>query len=299
VSSFQTKRWHVLGAGAIGCLFADALACDTTLLLRGGAAPGERQLRVERGDNQSERTVSVQAATASGTIDHLLVTTKAYDAATAVRSLAQRLGPDSVVVLLVNGMGVAEEIRPLLPTDRIYAGTTTEGAYRLAPLHIRHAGRGATHIGSLSASLPATPPWFSAFEASELDCTWEREINAALWQKLAVNCVINPLTALHRCQNGELSRRADLASEVEALCQEIMQVSVAAGFTQTARKLRRSVATVIAGTADNRSSMLEDVENARPTEIEYITGYLLDTAARHGIDAAHNRELYEKVKTLA
>jgi 2-dehydropantoate 2-reductase len=57
------------------------------------------------------------------------------------------------------------------------------------------------------------------------------------------------------------------------------------------------VAGVIAGTANNRSSMLQDVMNARQTEIDYITGFLLQEAARLGIDAPLNRALLEKIKT--
>jgi 2-dehydropantoate 2-reductase len=59
------------------------------------------------------------------------------------------------------------------------------------------------------------------------------------------------------------------------------------------------VARVIAGTADNRSSMLQDVEHGQPTEIDFITGYLLTVATQHGIDAPHNSALLERVKNGA
>ena len=191
----------------------------------------------------------------------------------------------------------------MVPAARIFAGTTTEGAYRIAPLHIRHAGRGTTRLGPLDTGQgpPCTAqpaPWFGDWQGSELDCTWEAHIEAALWQKLAVNCIINPLTAVHRCRNGELASRPELAAEVEALCREVMQVSYAAGFTGTAQQLDRDVAAVIAGTAGNRSSMLEDVTRARETEIDYITGYLLRVADKHGIVAPRTREMYRRVKEL-
>lgn len=300
------RRWHILGAGAIGCLVAHALAgagCEVTLLLRPGAAAGPRTLAVDREDQHSQRPVDAETTLAGGRISRLVITTKAYDALQAAGAIASRLTGDSEIVLLVNGMGVAEQLAAVVPASRIFAGTTTEGAYRIAPLHIRHAGRGTTRLGPLDTGhgLPCTAqpvPWFSDWRASELDCAWESDIEAALWHKLAVNCVINPLTAVHRCRNGELASRPELAAEVEALCREVMQVSYAAGFTGTAQQLDRDVAAVIAGTAGNRSSMLEDVTRARQTEIDYITGYLLQVADRHGIVAPRNRALYRRVKEL-
>ena len=172
----------------------------------------------------------------------------------------------------------------------------------MSPLHIRHAGRGETRLGSVSApggdeqgDIHARPAWFTTWQHGPLGCQWHPEIEAALWSKLAVNCVINPLTAIHRCRNGELANRADLAASVALLCREVQQVSYAAGFTRTAQQLEGMVAKVISGTAQNRSSMLEDVERGRPTEIDYITGYLLQVADRHGIVAPHNRELYSRI----
>lgn len=304
------SRWHILGAGAIGCLVASALRradCDTTMLLRPGEATGPRPLIIERDGKPSQQLVATQTTQDASVIDKLLVTTKAYDALNAIASVGPRLADRCTIVLLVNGMGIAEQVAAAHTGARLFAGTTTEGAYRIAPLHICHAGHGETRLGSIrpagtgnaSPNSEKAPAWFSPWHSSQLACHWDADIEAALWSKLAVNCIINPLTALHRCRNGELSTRAALAAEVALLCREVQQVSYAAGFTETAQDLERIVAGVIEGTAQNRSSMLEDVERARPTEIDYITGYLLQVADQHGIVAPRNRELYGRVRDLA
>jgi 2-dehydropantoate 2-reductase len=114
---------------------------------------------------------------------------------------------------------------------------------------------------------------------------------------MAINCIINPLTALHNCANGELSQRRDLITQVTTLCGEVSKVTRAAGFTELAAALPQLVAGVIAATANNRSSMLQDVENGRRTEIDYITGFLLRVADQHGIDAPHNRALLKSIKS--
>ncbi|MGB1140817.1 MAG: ketopantoate reductase family protein [Halioglobus sp.] len=302
-------RWHILGAGAIGCLVASALSRaggQATVLVRPGEVTGPRTLIVDHEGRQSRELVDTQTAQGAGVIKNLLVTTKAYDALDAIASIGSRLADGCTIMLLLNGMGIAEQVAEAHPTAQLLAGTTTEGAYRVAPLHIEHAGRGETRIGylgpggkeSTSHRSREAPDWFDVWQDSQLACDWDADIEAALWSKLAINCVINPLTALHRCRNGELSTRPALADEVALLCREVQQVSYAAGFTKTAQELERIVASVIERTAQNRSSMLEDVERARPTEIDYITGYLLQVADRHGIVAPRNRELYGRIRDL-
>jgi 2-dehydropantoate 2-reductase len=291
-----SAHWHVLGAGAIGCLFAQALhRCGTrvTLVMRAGTHAQLRPVIVERGDQSCEVQLPVIAADGPASISHLLVTTKAYDVRDAVAGIAHLLGNNCVVLLLVNGLGLAEQLAAEWPQLDIYCGTTTEGAYSLGAQHVRHAGRGNTRIGKEGLSRP--PAWFEQWPRAIDDCVWDAHIQSALWSKLAVNCIINPLTAVHGCRNGELGRRRDLAAHVTLLCDEVASICRAAGFADIAQQLPSTVATVIAATADNRSSMLQDVECGRRTEIDFITGYLLHVADQLDIAAPHNRALLEEM----
>ena len=292
-------RWHVLGAGAIGCLFASALhrsGCAATLLLRDSAGGHTTSVVVERNGASAEQQLPIATARDCGPISHLLVSTKAVDARNAVASVAQHLNRDCQVLLLVNGMGLDEQLRADYPLLDIYCGTTTEGAYCTAPRHIQHAGLGQTRIGRSGQQTPA--PWFGQWSRAIESCLWDANIEAALWQKLAINCAINPLTAVHRCHNGDLAQRPELAAQVRRLCDEIALVSSAAGYAEIAAKLHQTVTGVIADTADNRSSMLQDVQQGRRTEIDYITGYLLQAARRHGIHAPHNTALLESIHAI-
>lgn len=289
-------EWHVLGAGAIGGLFAAHLAragVRCTLLQR-QPGHGSCPLLIETDGGITETALPCSPVSAVDPISHVLVTTKAHQALDALAGLHHRLDAGATVLLLMNGMGLSEEVGRLLPDARIYCGTTTEGAYRRSRYHIVHAGRGTTLLGSLDGH-PA-PAWFSSWEAAELSCHWTDDIAAMMWRKLAVNCAINPLTAIHRCRNGELIADPDLRRAMDALCDEIVDVSSALGFTDTASNLHTAVAQVAAATAENRSSMLQDVSAGRPTEIDYITGYLVARAAAAGIAVPRNRAVLEAIR---
>lgn len=282
----------------MGCLFASKLqraGCPATLLLRRARTERSTTVTIEEQGSCTNVELQISAAAASDPIAFLLVTTKAQDVCTAVQSVVHRLDDSSQVLLLSNGLGFADELRASLPGLNFFCGTTTQGAYRLGDRHICHAGHGLTRIGHTERSIP--PAWFDEWADAIQPSIWDSEIDQALWLKLAINCAINPLTALHGCCNGELAE-APLANQVRALCREIMAVSAAAGFAAVTEDLPDQVAEVISTTASNRSSMLQDVTAGRETEIEYITGYLLSVAKAHGIAVEHNAALYRGVVNL-
>ncbi|CAA0109631.1 2-dehydropantoate 2-reductase [Halioglobus japonicus] len=296
----QKPHWHVLGAGAIGCLFAQGLhrsGSTTTLVMRRGVTVRSLPVVVEHDGQRCEQHLPVITPDDTAEISHLLITTKAYDVHSAVSGIAKLLSDNCVVLLLVNGLGLAEKLRADYPHLDVFCGTTTEGAYQLSAQHIQHAGRGETRVGRAGQDTP--PAWFEGFARATDACVWDSDIDSALWSKLAVNCIINPLTAVSGCRNGELARSSELSAQVEALCSEVADISRAAGFDNIAEKLRPAVSAVIAGTADNRSSMLQDIERGRQTEIDYITGYLLKIAEQHGIQAPKNRSLLERIRNRA
>lgn len=296
-------HWHILGAGAIGTLFADALSTDggeVSLILRDGVHGETRTQVVERGDLVSEKHVKTTGPRGHTDISHLLVTTKAYDVCAAIDSVIPRLNPDCNVVLLSNGMGFQEQVLASIPSLNIFCGTTTEGAHLLAAGHVRHAGSGETRIGFAAKTADdRRPVWLHQWERAVDNSVWDSDIQPALWTKLAVNCVINPLTALNRCHNGELEARKSLANQVAPLRDEVAAVCRAQGHVKIAAALPRITAAVIQATSGNRSSMLQDMDAGRLTEIDYITGYLLAVADQHSIDIPLNRALFEAIKSRA
>lgn len=214
-------------------------------------------------------------------IQRLLVACKAYDAQSAVASVASRLTPGADVLLLQNGLGsqeaVATSLPSLYPPARCIFVSSTEGAFRDENFSVVFAGQGANWLGDIHQG-PA-PAWLEELGAAGIPHQWAPDILERLWRKLALNCAINPLTVLHACRNGELRNHAD---EVSALCDELVEVLECCGQPQAAVGLHEQVDQVIMATAANYSSMYQDVAQGRRTEISYLLGYLCNAAARQG-----------------
>lgn len=222
--------------------------------------------------------------------DLLLVTLKAWQVSGAVKTLSASLPASSPILLLHNGMGTQEELTSL--RQPLLLGVTTHAAKRDGNM-IVHAAGGTTHIGPGNAAGSDFSGLADALHQALPDVAWHNFIIPASWNKLAVNCVINPLTALYNCRNGELKHHRD---EVVSICNEVAMVMQREGHHTSPESLLDYVEQVIDSTATNISSMLQDVRVQRHTEIDYITGYLLQRARAHGLTLPVNNRLYELIK---
>lgn len=285
-------RITVLGCGALGQLWL------ATLHKHGHEVQG--WLRVSQpfcSVNLVEEDGSVvnESLTANdpeflATSDLLLVTLKAWQVSDAVKGLASTLRPDTPVLMIHNGMGTVEELKTL--PNPLLIGTTTHAARRDGNVIIHVAG-GITHIGPARQSDGEFSYLADSLQEVLPDVAWHNTIRPALWRKLAVNCVINPLTALRDCKNGAL---LDYPDEIERIIHEAAAVIEREGHHISPDELLYYTYQVIENTAENISSMLQDVRAMRHTECDYITGYLLKRARAHGINVPENARLYEMMK---
>ncbi|MFT7684479.1 MAG: 2-dehydropantoate 2-reductase, partial [Moritella dasanensis] len=127
------------------------------------------------------------------------------------------------------------------------------------------------------------------------ELTWCDDIRQKLWLKLVINCAINPLTAIHQCKNGELASPA-LHPQVIKVVQELALVCEKARLPWSYAELQAQVDNVIKRTADNYSSMYQDQQFNRQSEIDYITGYVLKVANAYSIPVPTNQALYTQIK---
>ena len=308
----SSPHWHILGAGAIGGLWASYLfkaGRPVTLLLRDAQRLADyRQaggIIAQLGASAELLAIPAdcpQFLDKAAPIQHLLITTKAQQSLAALEAIAPRLADKPTVLLLQNGLGVAQSLRQRLPGATLLQGSTTEGAYRNAPFALVHAGRGQTLIGQSGAE--HDPARLSDADLAHLAASLSppplavalsEDIDALLWRKLAINCAINPLTAIYRCRNGELLDNPVALAQLQAVVEEIHSLSLALGREAAVADLLPQVLDVARNTGLNRSSMLQDIEAGRPSEIDFITGYLCRLGREAGVALPVNEALLQRL----
>lgn len=301
-------RIAVVGPGALGCLFATKLftaAVDDTVFLIDHRPERASQLnklgiRVERQEDTKSYCVPVFHDPASlEPVDILFSCVKSYDLEKSFAFTRPVLTPKTLYVFLQNGIshltfGTQKEMIPVF-------GTSSEGATRLGTGHIRHAGKGHTFLGfpvqQESEANERLRQLLGLLQAGELESSISENIQARLWAKLFINVGINGLTAITNCANGELLHHEQTRATMGKLIREAEQVAKAQGITIVEDPVVAAEG-VCQKTASNISSMLQDVRNNCPTEIDAINGAVCKMARQLNIATPENDLLIAKVKEL-
>lgn len=296
-------HWLVLGAGAIGGLWALRLAAaGHPVTLLGRQAAPTRRLLLEDGAHPLTHDFPCHRRD-DGPLpaaDRLLVTTKAGATARALAPWLATLPAALPVVLLQNGMGQETALLSDRPELVLLPAITTAGVFcRDADTRVL-AGAGQTRIGAREAAQqPLADTIAREWQAAGLATSAVTDITTQRWQKLAVNCAINPLTVRFRCRNGALLDTPEALALMQAVCAEVAAVMQAEGLAAAGDTLFATAQAVAAATAANTSSMLADVQAGRATEIAFLNGHVLACAARHGIPCPVNAALVSEIAALA
>ena len=302
----------VYGGGAVGSLFAARLArARHSILLIARPdhvrAIAERGLRVEGTTEESVRlTAASELASGSGA-EAALLTVKTFDLADAARRLARALPTPVPTLLPQNGLGVetlAEEGLAAggwrAPADWTVRAVSTVPATWIAPGVVRAAGTGELLLpGPSGTGKDALVGRFERlFAGAGIPTRLVPEFDREVWRKALVNAAINPVTAVRGVPNGRLMDEP-LRSEALGLLREALAAARANGFDFSESEAVRDLERIARATATNRSSMLQDIEQGRPTEIDAISGELLRRAGAHGLDLPLTRKIIAEVQRRA
>lgn len=297
-------RVAIFGTGALACLFGARLArahVDVTLVgtwqeaLRAIAAHG---VHVEDGPASWSAPVStVHVGQSVPPADLVLVLVKSHRTRAVAAHAAALVSPGGLLVTLQNGLGNREALADALGSERVAAGVVTLGATLLAPGRVR-AHPGQVLLDAAPATRDAVARFAARLRQSGFPADLVPDFEPVVWRKLAVNCAINPLTALRSVTNGELLLRAEDRDLLERAAREVAEVAEARGVRLEADAALLAL-DVARQTSGNRSSMLQDVARGVPTEIEALNGAVVREARRFGVSTPVNDWLYAEVLRLA
>jgi 2-dehydropantoate 2-reductase len=306
---------RIIGAGSLGLLFAGKLADQLS--------SGTEVQLICRTEEQAEliNREGVRIYSLDGTIhssfpeaasgsqlrklswEHpdVTVLTVKQNAITSAfaNKLKQDIGPSGYILCLQNGAGHESILAEAIPLTRIWLAVTTEAARTRSRHEVEHTGEGKTLLGMAregeggEAVLEAL---LAMFANASIPAERSTAIRGSIWHKLVVNSIINPLTALLNVKNGELLSHPDAIILMKTLLEEASALATHSNlevFHPSWDQIRQ----VCTQTAANTSSMLQDIRAGRKTEIEAITGYILDQGRQAGIVMPTHETLYRLVRS--
>jgi 2-dehydropantoate 2-reductase len=228
--------------------------------------------------------------------DIVLILVKSYQTARAARQAANILRPGGLVITLQNGLGNLEKLAETIGLGRVTLGVTAQGATVTSPGRLRHAGEGPTHLALLPGKEEQLQQVAELFNTAGVPTTLVESADSLVWGKLAINAAINPLTALLEVPNGALSQDETLRRIMSAAANEVAEVAARQGLCLPFADVACRAVEVSRATANNRSSMLQDISRGAPTEIEAISGAVVRWGRRLGVPTPVNERLLRLIK---
>src|SRR6267143_2994693 len=232
-------------------------------------------------------------------VDAAIVTTKTPGTAWAAEIAARLLAADGVGLTIQNGLGNYETLVEHLGADRVAVGVIYVGA-QLVNGELRATGPGKVELGRPTAatSRAKLDELGRTLHEGGMDVTVVDDAWPAVWRKVVTNAAVNPLTALIRRTNAELLADAPASRVADCIAVEVARVATAAGVRIDEDEAVKQWRAMAALTGANRSSMLQDVEAGRPTEIDAISGAVARAGERRGVAAPLNQAMTLLVASL-
>lgn len=225
--------------------------------------------------------------------DVVIVLVKAWATGEACAPLAPYLERNTIVLTLQNGLGNAHALREVLMYDgvrpHIWMGVTTQAAVRTAPGKVTHTTDGITAIGRRT---PAINDRLASLASSLRDNGWRTnavaDIHRWVWRKLAVNCALNPTTALASVPTRSVGTDPDLLQAARVIIEEVVAVAAKEGVRLHTDTLVEVMENFALSTANPYTSMYVDLQQGLRTEIDAINGAVVRHARRHNVPVPNN-----------
>ncbi|WP_432663510.1 2-dehydropantoate 2-reductase [Wukongibacter baidiensis] len=295
----------VLGAGAMGSLYGGLLAEGNNeiwlidIWKEHVEKINREGLRIE-GKSGNRIVEKIKATTNPkdiGVADLVLIFVKSTITDKALEGAKSVVGKKTLILTLQNGLGNIEKIASVVGAENIIAGTTSHGATMLSSGKILHAGIGSTIIGEINGEKSDRVNRLKEiFDKSRIETKITDNVLGLIWDKLLVNVGINALTALTELKNGKLVEFAETEELLELAVSEGEEIAKAKGIKLISEKPVKHTKKICRLTAQNKSSMLQDIINKRKTEIDMINGAIVREGRKHNIDTPINLVLTNLIK---
>lgn len=286
----------VMGAGAVGCYYGAMLARaghDVTLIGRPSHVEAMNRDGLLLDLGTSQEYVAVTGSTEASSVDGaelILFCVKSTDTEDAGQQIKPFIGKDTITLSLQNGVDNAERLgqvlgQPVIPVV-VYVATSMGGAG-----HVKHHGRGELVIGMS----PQSQVVADTLRPARIPVEISENADGALWAKMILNCAYNALSAITQTPYGELVKQDGVWDLMRNAVGECLAVAAACGVTVPG-DVWGAIEKIVETMPAQFSSTAQDLARGKPTEIDYLNGYIVRKGREFGIPTPTNLALHSITK---
>jgi 2-dehydropantoate 2-reductase len=301
----ETREWPriaVVGAGAVGGYFGGMFAragAPTVFIGRKHFTDAVNSSGLVLDKLHGQERIRVRARVEMSAIQDcslILFCVKANDTSSTAREMARFVRPDATIVCLQNGVDNADQVRAVANAAVVPAAVYVAVSVP-EPGRVKHLARGDLIIGPPSER---TTHLGDLFVRAGIPCRLSDNIEGELWLKLLRNCALNAISALGYSRYGQIAQDPSAKQLMQSIVDEVLAVACAARVVMPGIHDRdsgmASAMELAMQMADAFSSTAQDLNRARPTEIDALNGYISRRGAELGIPVPVNHALFTLVK---
>ena len=289
---------NIIGAGALGNLLATKLSKqhNVNLIVKSNHTDLIEKQEILFRDIQGNITkTNVKVKTKVENCDLIILCVKSYDAQALVQEFSNL---DTHILLCQNGLKTLNYALQNIDETRLSYLVTGNGISKIKAGISEHKGLGFTYLGNISKIRSELLDNISeTLTEQDIDCSVVPNIEDYVWLKAIINSAINPIATLAEVKNGKL-RNPELNDEVKSLCEESSNIATSNGIRLPLDPWEE-INKIIEKTADNKCSMLQDLENNQQTEIDAINGELIRIAKKLSLKSTYNKQVVAEINKIS
>lgn len=298
------KQIMMVGAGSVGGFFGAQLArahANVSFLLRPKTLAAIQQNGLTIRSSTGTFTVRPQVASDASQLpkpDLIILGVKAYDLEEVMTQIEPIMTDRTVILTLQNGIDTEDRVIARMKRDCVVGGVAFIYSKIVEPGVIDHYKKGAVAIGELMGHESGRLLEIrEVFTSAGVPCQFSKDIRRSKWEKMCWNCVFNPITVLINDRVAKALDHPEMLRMIHQIVDEIAAVSAAVKVPLPPDMPER----VVKWTQEIRdihTSMYDDWKAGRPTEIEYLNGYIVKKGRQLGIPTPVNEALTAMIKTI-
>lgn len=295
----------ILGAGAMGSLFGGYLSRNNHVWLvdvneNRVSTINARGIRVREADgDQVFHPTAVTNTLSLKTMDLIIVFVKAMFTVQALQENRHLIGKDTYLMTLQNGTGHEAKLLQFADANHVVIGSTQHNSSIIEDGYVNHGGGGETCIGLLSGDSAQLSRIAENFTACGFDCSCSDNVKKQIWSKLFLNTSASSLTGILQVPLGFILENSHAQFLMEQLVQEAVMVANKEGFASfDEAEVLEGIRTVLRNAKNGYTSIYADIKSGARSEVDTISGSVVDIAARLGVEVPYHRMVVEMVHAI-
>ncbi len=297
------KNVYIIGLGAIGGAYGSRIMenCPETLKVLAGGSRFENYINNGVIVNGKKIPFTyVKSGTAEEKADLIMIAVKNHHLAQTIEEISSLVGPDTIILSLLNGITSEETVGSVFGMDKmLFSFCVATDAVREGT-NISYANIGRIVFGdrSNSAESEKVIAVRAYFDRVKLPYVVPESIMRELWWKFMLNVGINQVSAILRAPYGSFAKKGYAQDLMTDASREVIKIAQKAGIALTDEDIKKYIDIITTLSPEGKTSMFQDVEAGRKTEVEIFSGTVCELGRKYGVPTPVNDMLFRFIRAI-